>query len=128
MRNKDTILLEDCYNAVLTNEGLGKTLATGALAATAAIQGLKGAPQQYPQDMDGAAIESQQNPELGPQENFDKAIDMVHQRQQVPENILNSIASKPELAARLAYVYELKQLELPQALQKYARHPRPIGG
>jgi len=128
MRNKDTILLEDCYNTVLTNEGLGKTLATGALAATTMLQGLKGAPQQYPQDMDGAAIESRENPELGPEENLEKAIDMVHQRQEVPENILNSIASKPELAARLAYVYELKQLQLPQALQKYARHPKAIGG
>jgi hypothetical protein len=78
--------------------------------------------------MDGAAIESIENPESGPQENFDKAIDMVHQRQEVPENIINSIASKPDLAARLAYLYELKQLQLPKALQKYARHPKPIGG
>lgn len=88
----------------------------------------KAAPQQYPQDQDGAAIESQQNPELDPEENFKKAVDMVHGRQQVPENILNSISSNPELAARLAYVYELKQLQLPKALQKYARHPRAIGG
>jgi hypothetical protein len=128
MRNKDTILLEDCYNKVLTNEGLGKTLATGALAATTMLQGLKATPQQYPQDQDGAAIESHQNPELDPEENFKKAVDMVHGRQQVPENILNSISSNPELAARLAYVYELKQLQLPKALQKYARHPRAIGG
>jgi hypothetical protein len=74
MRTKDQILLEDAYEQVL-NEGLGKALATGLAAASMFASPAKA--DKYPQDMDGAAIQSMQEPEESDEGAYEEVIEQL---------------------------------------------------
>ena len=74
MRTKDQILLEDAYEQVL-NEGWGKALATGLAAASMFASPAKA--DKYPQDMDGAAIQSMQEPEESDEGAYEEVIEQL---------------------------------------------------
>jgi hypothetical protein len=74
MRSKDQILLEDAYEQVL-NEGVRNAVATGLAAASMFASPAKA--DKYPQDMDGAAIQSIQNPEYSEEGAYEAVKDQL---------------------------------------------------
>jgi len=138
MRDKDTELLEEAYNNVLLSElnwrGAAAGLALGALGAGNA----QASSEKYPQDMDGAAIESITNPELGAEESVDKIINILNQNKSIREiiesepQLLKSVAEdikkgNHDLAKRLTHILQLKQQPLPKFLLPYKQDMTPVG-
>jgi hypothetical protein len=141
MRDKDTELLEEAYGNVVLNEmDLRKAVKTGAAVAGLALGAFGGAdkaqatPANYPQDPDGAAIESRENPELGASASYDLILDLLNPpnskpiKQILKENpkILNAILAEVkkgnyEIAKDLTYQLQLRKQEIPPFLEKFKK-------
>jgi hypothetical protein len=137
MRSKDQILLEDAYEKVL-NENLMKTLGTGALAATMGLQGLKAnnTDQRYPQDMDGAAIQSIQNPEYSDEGAYEEVKDQLSNLEvgnftkepPIDKNLLLKAANIKDKKPSLTDLIQLKGYNVPELFGAYEVLPSYSGG
>lgn len=140
MRNKDQILLENAYEQIILKEDWRKTVATGALAATMGLQGLqaKNKQTQYPQDMDGAGIESIQNPETSEEGAFELVIDQLSNLQvgnstkepPIDKELLVKVANSKNLSERkrVTDLIQFKGYKVPVFFGKYDVLKPPVGG
>ena len=140
MRNKDQILLENAYEQIVLKEDWRKTLATGALAAGMGLQGLQAKNKQteYPQDMDGAGIESIQRPETSEQGAFETIIDQLSNLQvgnstkepPLDKELLIKVANSKNLEERkrVTDLIQFKGYRVPVFFGKYDKLQTPVGG
>lgn len=133
MRDKDTILLEEAYNQILVNElnwkGAAAGLALGALGASNA----QATSPNYPQDMDGAGIESRETPEMDASSAVEEIANLLRSKKSFDDikrnhpNIINPVKERIEmgdqnLAKRLTQVLQLfgtPESSFPDFLKSY---------
>lgn len=150
MRNKDQILLENAYEQVLNEGIINKTLGTAALAAGMGLGlgELKAKPTQYPNDADGAAIESFNKPEFSPDGAIEEVLNILSDRNfpigktteegvpinDLPEKLFKgdillkaSMSKNLEALQRLTDLIQLKGYKLPLIFRSARKLVKPIG-
>ena len=128
MKSKDQVMLEEAYTKValqkqvIEEKGL-KSLAAGAALGLATLTGLHAGDKGMTADdlADRSMIAQTKSPEMhsfsNAREAYEAAIELIHSGKKLPKEMIKSIASDKDIAARCAHLMVLKKIDLPKDIR-----------